>query len=95
MKLQQLLESIENRILEATGALAAFVGEINGSTAELRLRFYSLMDLDHIHRALTNLKRLLRSYGLIVRKPRLEAIQDSLELVVEIVEAKTADLYHT
>ncbi len=95
MKLQQLLESIENRILEATGALAAFVAEINGSTAELRLRLYSLMDLDHIHRALTNLKRLLRSYGLVVRKPRLEAIQDSLELVVEIVEAKTADLYHT
>ncbi len=95
MKLQQLLESIENRILEATGALAAFVGEINGSTAELRLRLYSLMDLDHIHRALTNLKRLLKQYGLVVKKPRLEAIQDSLELVVEVTEVKHVDLYHT
>ncbi len=95
MKLLELLESLENEILNATGALAAFVGDINSSTAELRLRFFNLMDLDHIHRALTNLKRLLKSYGLMVRKPRIEAIQDSLELVVEVVEAKTVDLYHT
>ena len=92
MRLGSLLEELESRILDATGALAAFVSEINSSTAELRLRFFSVMDLGTLLRSLTNLRTILRSYGLAARKPRLEAVHDMLELVVEVIPAKATDL---
>ncbi len=96
MELAQLLEQLKDRIARVTGAIEVVVGDINASVVELRLHYLGVMDLFHILRALANLKELVKSYGLTTRKPRVEAIESMLVLVVEVVETrKSTDLYHT